>query len=416
MHAAFVLPRFFPYRGGYENSMLEIARCLVRRGHRVSVFTTTAEALEALWLPGYRTFPAGESSIEGVAIRRFPISYNKLARRATRFAGLVPYWRWKAQYWRPAFHVPGLRAALRAAEADIIHVGPLPYNNLMYAGFEAAEDARVPVIATPCTHFGEDGRSEVAKHYVGPHQIALLRQCDRVLCMTESEKSKLASLGVPPEKMAVLGLGFDAQLATGGDGCRLREKYGIDGPVVLHLGMKAYEKGSMPLLAAMQQLWERGSDAWLVMAGPSLRAFDDFVRNFVKPHLREGSHWINLGPFPDSEKRDFLAAADVVVQPSRVESLGLVLMEAWANAKPVIAADIAVSRELIDSCNGGVLVPFDDAARLANEIERLLGNPEIRHSMGLRGQAFARRYEGDSLWPRYAEEFERQVKTPSRGQ
>jgi glycosyltransferase involved in cell wall biosynthesis len=406
MHAAFVLPRFFPYRGGYENSMLEIARCLVRRGNRVTVFTTTAEDLEALWLPGYKTLPAGESSVDGVAIRRFPVSYNKLARRTTRFAGLVPYWRWKAQYWRPAFRVPGLRAALRAADADIIHVGPLPYNNLIYAGFEAAEHAGVPLIATPCTHFGEEGRSDVAKHYVGPHQIALLQQCNRVLCMTESEKSKLAGLGIPSENLAVLGLGFGAQLATGGDGHSLRQKYSIDGPVILHLGMKAYEKGSMTVVEAMRVLWQRGSDAWLVMAGPSLRAFDDYIA----PKMKEYPKLVNLPAFADDEKRDLLAAAEIVVQPSRVESLGLVLMEAWANAKPVIAAEIAVSRELIDRCNGGVLVPFDDAARLANEIERLLENPELRHSLGLRGQDFARRYEGDNLWPRYAEEFESLVR------
>ncbi len=63
MHAVFVVPRFYPYRGGYENSMLSIARCLVARGHRVTVFTTTAQDLESLWLPGFKTFPAGESTV-----------------------------------------------------------------------------------------------------------------------------------------------------------------------------------------------------------------------------------------------------------------------------------------------------------------------------------------------------------------
>jgi len=405
MHAAFVLPRFFPYRGGYENSVLQIARCLVGRGHGVTVFTTTAEDLESLWLAGYRNFPAGETFIDGVRVVRFPVSYNKLARRVTRFAGLVPYWRWRAQYWRPGFRVPGLLGALRTVDADMFHVGPLPYNNLIYAGIEAAERRAVPVIATPCTHFGEEGRSDVAKHYISPHQIALLQQCDRVLCMTESERSKLAALGVSAEKLAVFGLGFDAQLATGGDAPRFRAKHGINGPVVLHLGMKAYEKGSTTVFEAMRILWQRGSRAWLVMAGPSLRAFDDYIA----PKLRDFPRLINLPPFSDEEKSDLLAAADVVVQPSRVESLGLVLLEAWANAKPVIAADIAVSRELVEGCNGGVLVPFDDAARLATEIERLLADSGLCRSMGLRGQEFAQRYDGESLWPRYAEEFERLV-------
>lgn len=403
MHAVFVVPRFYPYRGGYENSMLSIARCLVQRGHRVTVFTTTAQDLESLWLPGFKTFPAGESMVDGVVVRRFPVSYAKWTRRATRVMGLAPYWRWKAQFWRPGFHVPGLRAALHRIDADLFHVGPLPYNSLIYAGIEAAEHHRVPVIATPCTHLGEEANTEVAKHYVRPHQIKLLQQCRRVLCMTQAEKSKLTALGVAPEKLAVFGLGFDMRLATGGDGEHIRSQYGIAAPVVLHLGMKAYEKGSITLVEAMKQLWDSGSKAWLVMAGPSLSAFDQYLEQNAKAC----KHLVNLPPFADELKRDLLTAADVVVQPSRVESLGLVLLEAWANAKPVIAADIAASRELITSCDGGVLVPFGDATALAQQITALLADDDLRHSMGSRGQRFAQSYDGDNLWPKYAEEFER---------
>jgi hypothetical protein len=48
----------------------------------------------------------------------------------------------------------------------------------------------------------------------------------------------------------------------------------IDGPVVLRLGMKAYEKGSMTVVEAMKLLWAHGSQAWLVMAAPSMSEFD----------------------------------------------------------------------------------------------------------------------------------------------
>jgi glycogen synthase len=237
---------------------------------------------------------------------------------------------------------------------------------------------------------------------VGPHQIALLQHCDRVLCMTDFEKRKLAELGVAADKLRVVGHGFDAKLATGGDGGRIRRKYGIDGPVVLHLGMKAYEKGSFAVLTAMTRLWALGSDAWLVMAGPSLRAFDEFAAKQGQGCAR----FLNLSAFADEDKRDFLAAADIVVQPSRVESLGLVLMEAWANGKPVIAADIAVSRELVESAGGGSLVPFDDADALAREIPRLLSDPRLRAAMGLAGQQTAQNYTGEQLWPKNAEQFE----------
>src|SRR5207245_7507943 len=84
MHVAFVLPRFFPYRGGYENSLLALAKYLVAHGHRVTALTTVADDLEAFWLPEFKTFPEEQISVDGVIVRRFPICYNVARRRATR--------------------------------------------------------------------------------------------------------------------------------------------------------------------------------------------------------------------------------------------------------------------------------------------------------------------------------------------
>jgi len=401
MHVLFVLPRSYPYHGGYENSIFSLAKYLVANGHRATVFTTTANDLEAFWLPGFRTFPEEQLAIDGVAVRRFPIDYNALRRRATRLLGLAPYWRWKAQHWRPSFRVPGLAEALRNADADLIHVGPLPYNSLMYAGLHAGELRRIPVVATPCSHLGEPGSRAVRRHYLQPHQVALLRHCDKVFCMTATERDQLRALGVPEQKLAVTPFGVDLRNVVGGAPDFLRRKHQIDGPVVLHLGMKAYEKGSEALVEAMKLLWERGSDAWLVMAGPSLSTFDTFVASAG----RDCPRLLNLPPFADAEKRDLLASATIVAQPSRVESLGLVLIEAWANRKPVVTADIEVSRELVQS-GGGVTVPFGDAQRLAQELEKLLRDPAARERMGASGYQKAMEYQGDTVWQRFVDEFD----------
>jgi glycosyltransferase involved in cell wall biosynthesis len=225
--------------------------------------------------------------------------------------------------------------------------------------------------------------------------------------MTQTERNRLQELGVLPDKLAVTPFGIDWQSTVGGNPEFLRQKYKVAGPVVLHLGMKAFEKGSETLVEAMKILWARGSNAWLVMAGPSLSTFDNYIATAGKdcPKL------LNLPPFADVEKRDFLASATVVAQPSRVESLGLVLIEAWANCKPVIAANIAVSRELVTSSNGGVTVPFGNAEQLAAAIEKMLSDPELRQTMGAGGYKKAMEYQGDAPWHRIAEEFEAIIAT-----
>ena len=405
MHIAFILPRSFPYHGGYENSILSLAKYLVAHGHRATVFTTVADDLESFWLPGFKTFPQEQLTADGVVIRRFPIDYNKLRRRSTRFLGLVPYWRWKAQYWRPSFRVPGLMEALREIDADIFHIGPLPYNSLMYAGLHAGELRGLPVVATPCSHLGEPGSNEVVQHYLQSHQVAMLQRCRRVFCMTQTERDRLQGLGIAADCLAITPFGIDLQTSVGGNSHFLQQRYKIDGPVVLHIGMKAYDKGSQTLVEAMKLLWTRGSNAWLVMAGPSLSTFDEYMAIAVKdcPRL------LNLPPFSDAEKRDLLASATIVAQPSRVESLGLVLIEAWANKKPVIAADIAVSRELITSCEGGLTVPFGNAEQLAVVVEKLLSDPTLRKRMGAGGYEKAAQYDGDTAWRRTTDELGRVV-------
>ncbi len=404
MHAVFVLPRSYPYRGGYENSMLALAKELVGRGHRATIFTTVADDLEAFWLAERKRFAAEQMSIDGVTVRRFPICYRVWRRRATRLLGVLPYWKWKAQFWRPSFRILGLAEALRKVDADLFHIGPLPYTNLMYAGLQAAEVRRVPIVTTPCAHLGEDDNDEVARHYLQPYQLKVLQRCAKIFCMTNTELHMLERLGVTAEK-TVAPCGIDRELVVSGNPEYLHQQYAIDGPVVLQLAVKTFEKGSITLLEAMNILWARGSKAWLAMAGPTMSDFERYLAANAPARPR----FLNLPAFADREKRDLLASATVVAQPSRVESLGLAMLEAWANAKPVIAADIAVSRELVAGSGGGAVVRFGDVEALAGAIERLLADSHLRHSMGLQGQKKSLAYEGAKLRQHTCVEMERVV-------
>jgi glycosyltransferase involved in cell wall biosynthesis len=190
-------------------------------------------------------------------------------------------------------------------------------------------------------------------------------------------------LGVPGEKVAATGAGIDLNEATGGDEQVCRRELGLgDSAVVLHFGMKAFDKGSVSVVEAMKILWSQGARATLVMAGPSMQAFQEYLQAQAG-HL---GPFLDLAPVTDRQKRDLMAAATVVVQPSRVESFGLIYLEAWANAKPLIAADTGVSRELIEQGSDGLLVPFGDAPRIAEAIECLLQSPDLRQRMAEAGR------------------------------
>ena len=381
MKVVFVVPRFYPYSGGYENYVLRLAKHLHWCGHKVSVLTSNAFDLESFWLSGLRALPLGQESIGGAEVHRFPINYHKWIRRAGRLLAYLPSWRLKACFSRPSFQINGIIEALRRAAPDVIHIGPLPYNRLMYEGLREGRRIGSRVITTPCVHFGEDGNDDVARYYTQSYQMRLLKDSDAVLALTTMERRRLIELGVQAEKIHAFGLGIDIAEVTGGDADRFRAAWKVQGPVVFHLGTKAPEKGTISVVEAMKTLWARGTEAWLVLAGSSIRAFDDYMR--AQPKL---PRLLNLGPVTEPDKRDLLAAADVLVHPSRVESLGVVYLEAWANGKPVIAADTAVSREIIEPGKDGLLVPFGDTTAIGAAIHQILADRLASERMGRAGR------------------------------
>jgi glycosyltransferase involved in cell wall biosynthesis len=98
---------------------------------------------------------------------------------------------------------------------------------------------------------------------------------------------------------------------------------------------------------------------------------------------REGI--IVTGVVSPTEKRDILAAMDVLVLASRTESFGIVYLEAWANKKPVIAASVGAVPEIVRHNQNGLLVAFNDDREIANSIQKLLEDRCLAQRLGACG-------------------------------
>ena len=111
----------------------------------------------------------------------------------------------------------------------------------------------------------------------------------------------------------------------------------------------------------------------LVLAGPRPRASSGSSTGLVATDAR----WLTiLGPLPSWEVPDFYAALDVFAMPSRTDSFGIVFLEAWANALPVVAAAAGGVPEVVRHGETGLLVPFGDLDLLSDSIARLLDCPD----------------------------------------
>ncbi len=104
----------------------------------------------------------------------------------------------------------------------------------------------------------------------------------------------------------------------------------------------------------------------------------------------------------------FLAAADVYVSPSAKRRLGSGIIEAWAQARPVIAISAGRSAELIDHGRTGVLVPPEGSAELAQAIAAVVENRPTALQIALAGrQAFEAGYAPAAVLEAHAQLVER---------
>ena len=96
---------------------------------------------------------------------------------------------------------------------------------------------------------------------------------------------------------------------------------------------------------------------------------------------------VQRGPVSDSQKRDFYAGIDAFALPSRTDSFGLVLLEAWANTKPVVAYRAGGPADLVRDGADGWLVACGNLEELGERLKQLAGDAEMRLRFGGAGSA-----------------------------
>jgi glycosyltransferase involved in cell wall biosynthesis len=94
----------------------------------------------------------------------------------------------------------------------------------------------------------------------------------------------------------------------------------------------------------------------------------------------------DLGRISEAEKAELLRASRCLVLPSKTESFGMVILDAWAQQTPAITWDLPVFRDIVDDAETGLLVdPDGGAAALAGAIGRLLDAPDEAIRIGRAG-------------------------------
>jgi len=369
MHVAHFIQRYPPALGGSESYFARLGEYLNEHGDDVTVWTTTAVELSEFW--------SGRSS--RTAVRGRLRKYRPLTFPARRYLlkalSLISVRSWQCltmpcnpvcpAMWRDAGRYDGT--------LDAVHASAFPYAFPILCGLRLARRRGVPFFLTPFLHLGDE---HTRKQYTAPHLRWLLKQADRVFVQTNLERDAARDLGVKPERIVLQGLGVDANECTGGSRVECVE------PVIGHLANASVEKGTVDLLKAAAMLWERGAMFRVVLAGPTMPNFLSFWRTFpYKDCVAQ------LGIISDEQKRDVFASIDVFALPSRSDSFGLVLLEAWANGKPNLVYRAGGPGEIVRDGVDGLHAACGNVDDLAQKLIRLVNDAELRKRLGESGRS-----------------------------
>jgi D-inositol-3-phosphate glycosyltransferase len=360
--------------GGQNIYVANVARQLVRRGHRVDVFTRCDRSLLPL-----------VSRFDGVRVINVPAGPPTQLPKEQLLPFMDDFARYTIEFFRS-----------EEKPYDVVHA------NFFMSGLVGLRVKRIlgtPLVTTfhalgrvRRIHQGADDGFPDARFDI---EDALVRQSDSVIAECPQDEADLVSLyRADPARIDLVPCGFDSEEFFPVDRAEAREELGWpqDRFIALQLGRMVPRKGIDNVVRAIAACnSELGEEAHLYVVGgnsddantlatPEIGRLADIARecsveqrvNFLGRRSRQRLHL-------------FYNAADVFVTTPWYEPFGITPLEAMACARPVIGADVGGIRYSVAHQETGLLVPPKDPLALAHCLAALKRDPQLGERMGAAG-------------------------------
>ncbi len=240
------------------------------------------------------------------------------------------------------------------------------------------------VISLDATPVQYDALGDAYAHQTGPVwlenlKFGLNRRCFHAArhLVTWSQWAKdslVRDYAVPAEKISVIHPGINLQLWAPPADCQKAE----DTIKILFVGGDLGRKGGHELLAAFDQLQKQRApgtpqlELHLVTQNPVPEQAQVFPHYGLKPNT--------------TELKQLFFTADIFCLPTHGDCLPMVLAEAGAASLPIVSTRVAGIPELVKEGENGFLISPNDIHGLVNALHKLIEDPQMRQSMGLKSR------------------------------
>ncbi len=343
-----VTPCYYPVKGGTEIVVQNLSTLLNESGVHTDVMTFN---MDRKWYP---KCTGKKVTVEGITVFKVP-----------------------ALNWLPIRHSPKITLGINLIpgrfrhifkDYDIIHFHEADFSFPLFS---------VPVKKPKIFHLhGID--ADFLKRY-HPSRFILKHSADLYISISKQMSKDLTALGIDEEKIAYLPNAVDTKLFS--------PKKGKENNLVLFVGRIEPNKGLHVLINSLRYLKK---PIHLVIIGPvtwSRDYFQDLFDKNIKRINQEGTHEITyLGPLNHKDIVEWYQKASILAFPSFSEAFGVVLLEALACGTPVISTPVGGIPDIVQNHENGILVPPNNSLKLADAIQYLLDNKDIRTKMSKEGR------------------------------
>jgi glycosyltransferase involved in cell wall biosynthesis len=227
------------------------------------------------------------------------------------------------------------------------------------------------------------------------------RKVDLTLFLSNWAESQFKTIYGGPTRVVRSGSDPD-RFAPGGDRAGIRGRFNFDPVdfVLLWLGIFMPHRRLEDAIQAIKLLKLRGVRAKLLLAG-SDRSYPEYFKflQALAKNLDVQDLVIFTGKVADEEIRDFYCACDTFLFPNENQTWGLAVLEAMACGRPVLVSRGAAVHEVLTDQENALLFPARDPEVLAQKIELLANDPQMRQGIAQKGMALARTTYN---WTRFA--------------
>lgn len=359
MKIALVSPYDYAYPGGVSVHIYHLARQFSRMGHRVKILAPCSN------------IKAVSDRQDFIALGRpFPVPSGGSVARIS------------LSWWL----LPRVRAILRGEGFDVVHVHEPSTALLPWAAIYFSKSVKV------ATFHAYHGKPR-AYHFWKWFLEELFNRLDGRIAVSQPAREFIAECFPADYRIIPNGVDleqFSAQVSP-------LEEFSDGKLNILFVGRLETRKGFGYLLGAYGRVKEEFPHCRLIVVGSGTRLRKGYEELVMEKEIKDV---VFCGYVPDTELPRYYHTADLFCAPAiGLESFGMVLLEAMAAGKPIVASNIKGYADLVAQGSEGLLVPPRNEEALAQAIVSLLKDESLRQQMGQRGRVKVEEYS----WERVAE-------------